>query len=145
MNIEAAARPGPAERVVRLRVRRADPVAVARCVTVVAKAGGMPDDVVVGEHPGAGGTHGIQRRQRLRDNSAQPVEVQSGMQVREVERLVHLVRPDPVGEAGKRVHVGFRAEDAVGSVLVKDPAPGAVDVVQGRLAEHRCFMAGESV
>ena len=51
------------------------------------------------------------------------------MQVREVERLVHLVRPDPVGEAGKRVHIGFRAKDAVGSVLFKNPAPGPVDLV----------------
>ena len=133
--------PGPAEGLVRLRDRRADPVAVARGLAVVAEAGGVPDDVVVGEHPGAGGADGIQRRQGLGDDVAHPADVQAGVQVREVEGLVHLVRADPVGQAGERVHIGFGAEDAVGTVLGQDPPPFAVDVVQGGLAEHGGVMA----
>ena len=74
----------------------------------------------------------------------QPVHVQAGVQVREVEGLVHLVGPDPVRQAGE-VDAGFGAQDPVRAVFVQDQAPGAVDVVDGRLAEHGGLVAGEAV
>ena len=74
----------------------------------------------------------------------QPVHVQAGVQVREVEGLVHLVGPDPVRQAGE-VDAGFGTQDPVRTVFVQDQAPGAVDVVEGRLAEHRGLVAREAV
>ena len=56
-------RPGSSEVLVRLRIPRADSVTVARRLPVVPEAGGVADDVVVGEHPGAGSGDGVQRRQ----------------------------------------------------------------------------------
>lgn len=49
-----------------------------------------------------------------------PPDVQARVQVREVEGLVHFVGPDPVRQAGQRIHIGFGAQDAVQTILGKD-------------------------
>jgi hypothetical protein len=88
--------------------------------------------------------HATQDSKGVRDDRPQTVHVQPCVQVREVEGLVHLVGPDPVRKAGE-VDAGFCAEDTVRAVLVKDSPPGTVDIVDGRLAEHRCLVAREAV
>ncbi|MCY1228535.1 hypothetical protein D9M72_408560 [compost metagenome] len=105
----------------------------------------MADDVVVGQYPCAWRADGVQRHQGVSDDTAQAVDVQARMEIREIERLVHFVRADPVGQTGQRVHIGFGTQDAVRTVLGQDTAPGPVDVMQGRLAEHGCVMAGVAV
>ena len=100
---------------------------------------------MIGQHPGARGTHGIKRDQRIGDDVAEAVYIQSGVQVREVEGLVHFVGTNPLGQPGERVHVGFGAQNAVRSVLFQDGTPAAVDLVQGRLAEHRSVLARETI
>ncbi len=92
-----------------------------------------------------GGAHGVQRDQRVGDDVAEAVHIQSCVQVGEVEGLVHFVGTDHCASRGERVDVGFGAQDAVRSVLFQDGAPAAIDIVQGGLAEHRRILAREAV
>lgn len=65
----------------------------------VGEPGGVPGDVVVGEHPGGGGADRAHRVQRGVDDLAERLGVPGGGQVLEVEGLVHLVGAHVVGGA----------------------------------------------
>src|SRR5690606_4840786 len=94
----------------------------------VAEAGGVPGDVVVGQHPGGGGADRAHGVQRAVDDLAQFRGVPVGGEVLEVERLVQLVGAHVVRGAlhGRGPRLGD--EDAVTRVLVEHHAPLAVDV-----------------
>ena len=75
--------------------------------------------------------------QRLGDHGAQLGGIPFGLQVREVERLVHLVGAHPQGcVIGVRAPC-LRAQGAVAGVLVEDPVPVAVDLVHAGLTPVR--------
>ena len=138
------ARPGQAQRGVRLRVARADPVAQIQRDPVEPEAGGVAGDVVVGEHPGGGRADGVEGGQRFADDGGQGVAVPQRAQVVEVERLVHLARGHPVGQPRQRSHVRLRTEHRLSRVLLADLPPARENVVQLGLPEHGRVGEGEA-
>ena len=115
---------------------RADALAL-RVVDREGEARGVPDDVVVGQHPGARGADRAERVQRLADHVAERLRVPRRHQVREVEGLVHLVRTHPEGGLLQRRHPGLAAQGAVAVVLGEHLVPVAVDLVHAVLAPVR--------
>ena len=102
----------------------------------------MPDDVVVGEHPGLRCADGPRRRRASRRWCAQVLGEPWRHQELEVERLVQLVAAHVAGQGLGGLDPGLRAEDAVGilagsRVLVGDLPPAPVDVVHAGLVPHR--------
>ena len=93
-----------------------------------AVAGGVPDDVVVGEDPGGGcaGFGGL--GEVPGDDFAEFVGVEVGLQEVEVEGLTQSLRAGVAGPAAG-VHPGFGDGGARRVVLVEDLAPFGVDLV----------------
>ena len=93
----------------------------------------MPDDVVVGEHPGARRPDRAERGEGLVDDRAEGGRLPQRLEVGEVERLVHLVGAHPVRHLGQRLHPGFGDQHPVGTVLFEHLPPVAVDRVHAVL------------
>ena len=104
--------------------------------------GHVPDDVVVGQHPGGGRADGVAGHERLGHHAAQRRGVPRRGEEREVEGLVHLVRAHVPGQPGQRLDPRLGDHAAVARVLLEDPAPGAVDLVHAVLVEHRATRPG---
>ena len=99
---------------------------------------GVPDDVVVRQHPGAGRPHRVGGLEGGRDDLAEVGGQPGRAQEVEVEGLVHLVAADVHHRALLRLDPRLRAQDAVGlAVGVEDGAPLAVDLVDAVLVPHR--------
>ena len=130
-----------AELLVGLRVGGEDAVDLERRVGG-AEPRRVAHDVVVGQHPGGGGTDLVVRAVGRLDDGAQGGGVPAGGEEREVERLVHLVRAHVAGEAAQRLHPRLGDEAAVAVVLGEHPVPGAVDLVHAVLVEHGALVAG---
>jgi hypothetical protein len=91
-------------------------------------AGGMPHDVVVGEHPGRGGARIGSEGEAVGDDLAEALGVEVGLQEAEVERLAQAVRAGvPRQTVGRNPRFGHRHAWRV--VLVEHRAPLGVDLV----------------
>jgi len=129
---------GPAqpERRVGLRVGgpdAADPLRPDR----QAEPRGVPDHVMVGQHPGRRGAHGRTGAQRPVDHLALRGGGPGRLQVVEVERLVHLVGPHVRREPLGRAHPRLGHQHPPAGVAVHQPPPGAVDLVHPVLVPDR--------
>jgi hypothetical protein len=127
-------------------------VALRRAL-VEREAGRVADHVVVRQHPRRGRSDRAERRDRLVDDGAQLGGVPVTREIREVERLVHLVGAHPLRDLGDGRHPGLAAEHPVALVLGENPVPVAVDVVHALLspvgnglgAAHRVRVGGRGV
>ena len=101
------------------------------------EARGVPDGVVVAEHPGGGGPHGGGSAQGILNGRRRPFGVPAGQQEVEVERLLHFIRPDVPGQPLGRLHPGLGHQHAVAVVFGQHPVPVTVDVVDAVLVKER--------
>ena len=92
---------------------------------------------MVRQHPRARGADGGVRRDRAVDDGAEGRGIPAGLEVGEVERLVHLIGTDPLGGAlgGGQPRLG--AEGPVAVVLGEEEVPVAIDLVHAVLAPVR--------
>ena len=98
----------------------------------------MPDHVVVRQHPGLRSADRRGRRQGTGDRRDQLLRVPGGVEELEVERLVHLRRPDVPHQPLDRLDPRLTTEDPGRLVVpVEDPAPVLVDLVDAVLVPER--------
>ena len=97
----------------------------------------VADDVMVREHPRARRTDGGEAADRVVDHGAEGRRIPRGLEVREVEGLVHLVGAHPEGRLLDRGEPRLGAERPVAVVLGHHLVPVAVHVVDAVLAPVR--------
>ena len=128
--------PTPAQRLVGLLVLGRDAGRVGAGVRE-AVAGGVPDRVVVGEHPGVRGADLLGLPEGAGDGRGEGLGVPAGHEVGEVEGLVHLVRADVAEHARQRGDPGLSHHHRLVRVGVQHAAPLAVDLVDPVLVDER--------
>src|SRR5690606_26715183 len=98
------------------------------------EARGVPHDVVVRQHPGARRADLSELVKRLANDISESFRIPRGHQVREVERLMHLVRTHPERGLLERRQPGLSAQRTISVIFCEDLMPIPVYVV--RSEEH---------